>query len=193
MLFVNILIAQTITNITEITPIACSGGQATYLVSTDATSNFNYQVQNLLASGAWVNTFPVQTNTSPPNFNLILSATTYRVILIDISTGADVFTSNAFTVGQPLGINIWMPATVNLVSCNGGNDGSIELFMAGGTPPYSYTWVSGQNTALITGLTAGSYSCTVTDAAGCSHANNPIITTITQPATLSLSIQQTNI
>lgn len=55
-----------------------------------------------------------------------------------------------------------------------GNDGSIDLTISGGTPPYSYSW-SGPNSFSSTtedpsGLVSGTYSCTVTDANGCTHS-----------------------
>jgi hypothetical protein len=37
-----------------------------------------------------------------------------------------------------------------------------------GTGPYTYLWNGGETTQLITGLTQGTYTCTVTDSLGCS-------------------------
>ena len=50
------------------------------------------------------------------------------------------------------------------VKCFGGSDGSIQILGAGGLPPYSYLWSNGETTTVITGLTAGAYSVTTTDA-----------------------------
>lgn len=54
-----------------------------------------------------------------------------------------------------------------------GNDGSIDLTMSGGTAPFNYSW-SGPNSFSSSsedpsGLEAGSYTCTVTDANGCTY------------------------
>lgn len=57
---------------------------------------------------------------------------------------------------------------------------------AGGTAPYSYQWdtnAGGQTTSSATGLAAGSYSCTVTDAAGCSSLVN--VTVASLPSTIT--------
>ncbi|MBL0051842.1 MAG: SprB repeat-containing protein [Bacteroidetes bacterium] len=53
------------------------------------------------------------------------------------------------------------------VLCNGGSDGSASVTATGGTAPYTYLWSNGSTDASITGLTAGSYTVTVTDATGC--------------------------
>ncbi len=50
------------------------------------------------------------------------------------------------------------------VSCNGGNDGSIGLNIVGGTVPYTYLWSNGATTSTVSGLSAGTYSVTITDA-----------------------------
>jgi len=43
-------------------------------------------------------------------------------------------------------------------------DGTIALFISGGTPPYSILWSNGQtNTQFLSGVSAGDYSVTVTD------------------------------
>lgn len=46
-------------------------------------------------------------------------------------------------------------------------DGTATVTASGGEPPYSYEWSDGQTTATATGLAAGEYTVTVTDANGC--------------------------
>jgi hypothetical protein len=50
------------------------------------------------------------------------------------------------------------------VSCFGGNNGSATATASGGQSPYTFLWNTGANTATISGLVAGNYSVTVTDA-----------------------------
>jgi hypothetical protein len=54
------------------------------------------------------------------------------------------------------------------VHCNGGNNGTASVNVQGGTPGYTYLWSNNANTYHISGLTAGTYTLTVTDAANCS-------------------------
>ena len=56
----------------------------------------------------------------------------------------------------------------NNVSCYGGNNGSVTVNPANGTTPYHYSWTNGATTQTVTNFTAGTFSVTVTDAAGCS-------------------------
>ncbi|PCH98178.1 MAG: hypothetical protein COB85_02040 [Bacteroidetes bacterium] len=51
----------------------------------------------------------------------------------------------------------------------GTSDGSATVSVTGGNPPYTYLWNDGQaqTNATATGLPAGTYTCTVTDASGC--------------------------
>jgi hypothetical protein len=58
---------------------------------------------------------------------------------------------------------------------NNQNNGSIALSINGGTGALSYLWSNGQTTSSITGLGAGQYSCTVTDANGCEKVFGPFV------------------
>lgn len=59
-------------------------------------------------------------------------------------------------------------ARATSTSCAELTDGSIDTEVVGGTAPYQYHWDKGaENTADPQGLAAGIYSCTITDANGC--------------------------
>ncbi len=71
------------------------------------------------------------------------------------------------------------------VSCNGDSNGSIDLSVNGGTLPFVFNWMPGNlNTEDISGLSAGNYSVTISDANGCTST---LSTSITEPPSLSLS------
>jgi uncharacterized protein (DUF2141 family) len=64
-------------------------------------------------------------------------------------------------------------------SCGTGNSGTITAFIGLGQPPFSFTWsnnVSGNPQQItVSGLTAGTYSLTVVDSAGCSQSRSTSI------------------
>ena len=55
---------------------------------------------------------------------------------------------------------------VTHVSCNGGSDGTISVTIMGGVNPFSYQWSDGPQFEDRTGLMAGTYTLTITDAVG---------------------------
>jgi len=100
------------------------------------------------------------------------------------------------TIAQPpvLGSS---KTSVNVL-CNGGANGSIDLSVTGGTPTYSYAWTASNGGVILagqeddedlTGLVAGTYSVTITDANGCTTQNSA---TITQPAVFTCRISATS-
>ncbi|MDJ1482608.1 T9SS type A sorting domain-containing protein [Cytophagaceae bacterium YF14B1] len=57
---------------------------------------------------------------------------------------------------------------ISEVNCRGGNDGTINITVSGGKAPYTYQWLETQQTSEdAIGLTAGTHTVRVTDAAGC--------------------------
>ncbi|MBS1594576.1 MAG: fibronectin type III domain-containing protein [Bacteroidetes bacterium] len=70
--------------------------------------------------------------------------------------------------------------TVTPVLCYGGATGTVTVTVSGGTPTYTHTWSTGATGAQLTGVAAGSYTDTISDANGCAlilHSD-----TVTQPA-----------
>ncbi|SDL65273.1 Por secretion system C-terminal sorting domain-containing protein [Salinimicrobium catena] len=77
---------------------------------------------------------------------------------------------NVTYADQKLTINpIITTLTTSEVTCNGGNDGTIEIEAVGGEPPYTFALNndSFSNTSVFTNLTAGIYNVKVKDQTGC--------------------------
>jgi gliding motility-associated-like protein len=66
--------------------------------------------------------------------------------------------------------SIALTPTIIHPSCQGLNNGAIQLNISGGTAPYTYTWNNGASTRDIQQLAAGNYSVVVTDANGCTSS-----------------------
>src|SRR5205823_10523572 len=72
------------------------------------------------------------------------------------------------------------------VLCNGGNNGTATMNVTGGNSPYTYLWSpTGGTNATGTGLSAGTYTCTVTDLNGCIAAQT---VTIIEPTAVTLAV-----
>jgi gliding motility-associated-like protein len=142
--------------IATVTPIAC-GGQcngAIDLNTQGGSGSFTY---------TWTPPAPIGDGTANVSG---LCAGDWTVMIADIA-GCD--TSITFTLDEPLPVAATMDV---LPSHCGVCDGSVQLHPTGGTAPYSFTFGPPLNLSttdsLLTGLCAGVYSVTVTDAAGCS-------------------------
>ncbi len=76
--------------------------------------------------------------------------------------------------------------------CSGGNNGSATVTPAGGSGAYTYSWSpSGGSSATAASIFAGSYTCTITDANGCTltqtfQITEPVTVVATAGATTSV-------
>jgi gliding motility-associated-like protein len=75
------------------------------------------------------------------------------------------------------------------VSCNGGDDGSVEATASGGCAPYSYSWSNGDSTEIISGVSVSIYIVTITDVNGCTARDSILLT---EPPLLTASVSSTD-
>jgi uncharacterized protein (DUF2141 family) len=154
-------------------PVACFG-QSTGGISlnvTGGTPGFTY---------AWSDGPTTQNRSS-------LNAGTYTVIVTDANSCT---ATTSATVTQP-STALSVTPTATPLNCFGDASGMISLAVTGGTKTYTYLWNDGATTQNRTGLSAGTYAVTVTDANSCTTTATNIV--ISQPATaLGLSSTQTN-
>ena len=120
--------------------------------------------------------------------NNLLSAS-YNVIVTD---------NNGCKASQFLNVNdsggpVASIVSTTSVSCYGGNNGSATAGVTGGTGVLTYSWSpSGGNGLTASGLSAGMYHITITDANGCQSlaTTSPIIS---EPPIITISVNTSNV
>lgn len=153
-------------SITQLSPVICNGQLTAALSAT-------------VSGGVAPYTFSWSTGATTGSIGG-LGAGTYTCWAVSASA---VTYSGTAVVSQPPVFSSFINSQSN-VTCNGGNNGYLNAYGSGGTVPYSYLWSpSGGNTSSAYGLTAGTYSCFVTDANGCVAVSTA---TITQPVAPSI-------
>ena len=112
---------------------------------------------------------------------------------LNLPAGAyNITVSDAFGCSTTATIPVTQPSPLTIthqitnISCHNSNDGLISTNVVGGTPPYSYLWSNGANTATISPLPQGIYTVTVTDANGCTITDENL--QITNPPQLEINI-----
>ena len=95
---------------------------------------------------------------------------------------ANCTVSTTATITEPSLVVLSAPSVVN-IACFGSSDASISVLASGGTSPYTYVIAgptvntSGALSGTFTGLSAGSYTITVTDNNGCTATTGTIVIT----------------
>ena len=157
----------TITATTGSNPVSCFGGNdgIAWAIPDGGISNFAYE---------WSNGQIENTITG-------LTAGTYAV---SVTGNAGCVATYEIEIEQPTS-----PITSNFQStqdptCGGYSNGSATLQTNGGTPPYAYTWSSGETTYIANSLTAGTNYVTISDTNGCMHTDSLILN---EPSPISYS------
>ncbi|MFH2096319.1 MAG: choice-of-anchor L domain-containing protein [Bacteroidota bacterium] len=104
-----------------------------------------------------------------------ISAGSYTVTITD-ATGCYT-TGSALVVNETNGFVI-SDTTVTQENCGDGL-GAIDLTLTGGITPYNFNWNIGASTEDLINLPAGTYTCTITDQAGCYFTITEIIENVT--------------
>ncbi|MEW6469164.1 MAG: PKD domain-containing protein [Bacteroidota bacterium] len=155
---------------TSSTPSSCNGNTGTATATPTGTGPFTY----LWSPGGQT----TQTATG-------LAGGTYTVTITDPNGCTGTAT---VLVNNPSNMTTSVASQGNIL-CFGANNGSAVINVTGGTGPFNYSWSpSGGTTTNASGLAAGTYTFTVTDANGCSSSQTIIIT---QPPQLVLSTVST--
>lgn len=111
----------------------------------------------------------------------------HNVWVIDATNDSLFF---EFTISEPTALDLVLTPQVQWhgynTNCWSIEDGFVDLEVSGGTHPYNYQWGTGSTNQDLSGVNAGLYTLTVTDANGC-EAFDTII--ITAPPILQASFQ----
>lgn len=143
-------------SIARITHVSCSGGSTGQAVVT-------------VTSGSGTFTYAWSPSGGSTATATGLSAGAYYCI---VSNGTYTTTVNvAITVPSA----ITSTSNVNHGTCSG--TGSVNVTVSGGTTPYTYAWSNGASSSIISSLSVGMYTLTVTDGKACKITSSYAITT----------------
>lgn len=142
---------------TTSTPSSCGNNNGTATVTPTGNGPFTY---------TW-NTTPPQNTATATN----LGVGTYTVVVSGQGT-CGITTDSAVVVVNGTG-NLIATTSSTTPTCFGGSDGTATATVVQGTAPYTYWWSPNtSNAATATGLSAGTYTVTVQDNAGCATILN---------------------
>ena len=114
---------------------------------------------------------------------LLNTGETYLVVVTD-ALGCEKSLMGYAEDCEALACNLNGALAVLQPNCANANNGGLSALIMGGVAPYRYAWSNGASTAELTGLPAGTYTATVTDAVDCEVVMNadlsapPVITAI---------------
>lgn len=154
-------LALAIANVASTPPSCIPGNDGSITITvTGGTPVYNY---NIGAGNQLANNFTG------------LPSGTYTITITDANNCTLTNVVSLTNPGAPTVTNV---TPVN-ATCNGSNDGSITVVVAGGTPPITYTLLPGgafNNTGIFTGLGPNVYTINVSDANGCTTVANATVT-----------------
>lgn len=112
---------------------------------------FNYSIDN----GTTIQSGMLFSNICSGNYDLV------------VTDGYGCQSIMPYTLNEPSALNLTI--TIDSASCYGVSDGQVTATVTGGTPTYDYNWngLALNTESLATGVAAGTYDLTVTDANGC--------------------------
>ncbi|MBL4653961.1 MAG: T9SS type A sorting domain-containing protein [Flavobacteriales bacterium] len=101
------------------------------------------------------------------------------VYVVTVTDGNGCMDISSYTITEPTMLSI--TTSTNDAACASSN-GDATATVTGGTTPYGYMWNDGQATMMATGLTAGSFDVTTTDANGCTVSANALVNNPNSPS-----------
>nr|MBS0036887.1 proprotein convertase P-domain-containing protein [Saprospiraceae bacterium] len=125
-----------------------------------------------ILTGGGLPPFQYKWNTGDTSSQLIgVGPGTYHLTVTDANQCEFVSPNFTLTAQNPFVIQV---AEKIQPSCYAYHNGSIQLAVTGGEPPYQYLWNTGDSLYSIHNLNSGWYSVTVTDSTGCAAKKDSI-------------------
>jgi hypothetical protein len=139
---------------------------------------------------------PIGATFSPASGNPVTSTFTWVTTPANLGTYVISFnaqdntfqSANTSVTINVIECNITLEASTTNLLCFGGSSGEIDLSIAGANGSTTVLWSNGATTEDITGLTAGTYSVTVTDALGCTQTATYTLTQPTSPLRCGITV-----
>lgn len=148
-----------------------NNGKITVTKSIGGTSPFDYILDGGVQS-------VIDTTSSASTFSNLTSGQ-HTISVVD-ATGCTQVQTIFVEQSEQLDFSLYS------TSCGSGADGKITAFISSGTPPFTFNWSpnvpNNPQQISVTGLTAGTYSCTIIDDDGCSLNRTATITCATSYA-----------
>lgn len=196
--------APVVTNITRLNPATATtnASTVTYQVSfSESVTGISPDDFTLVGTGTAIGRIAILSGSGARYGVTVDGISGGGTLRLDMKAGTNItdiagnLISGGYSSGQvytvattPLTASI---TSLTSVSCNGGSDGQATVTASGGLAPYTYSWSAGGRTqATATGLAAGAYTVTVTDAMGQTAS---AVATVTQPAALQASTSKTDV
>ncbi len=108
-------------------------------------------------------------------------------ITVQVTDNNNCIATNVITITQPAVLSL--ATSVTNVLCFGDSTGAIDLTVTGGTGPYGFVWSNAAITEDIIGLSANTYTITVTDANGCTANTSAVVNEPASPVSLTVNSQ----
>ncbi|MFK8009016.1 MAG: PKD domain-containing protein [Saprospiraceae bacterium] len=93
----------------------------------------------------------------------------FQITVTDLNNGCQSIENFNASISNPLTLT---QTTITDATCFGGNDGAIDIDIAGGSTPYFFTWSNGSTTEDQSGLSPGIYTVSIIDINGCEIVEN---------------------
>ncbi|MCB9332119.1 MAG: gliding motility-associated C-terminal domain-containing protein [Lewinellaceae bacterium] len=156
-------VAITVTG-TVVNNTTCIGGNGSITTNVSPAGTYTYN---------WSN------GETTPNLNNLEPGT----YILTVTLGVNCTGTASFTVdddpNEPMVTFTTVQSTCDL------DNGSIDVSVSGGVPPYTYLWGDGSTSQDLTNIPAGTYDLTVTGANGCTGTANVSVTNNNPPITIN--------